>query len=254
MKKVILFFAFSLICLNVFATETKIMVRAKAKDAKFVGSSIGGAHVIIRNALNGQILAEGTTQGSTGNTDVIMKNPKERYTQLSDDKTAGFLAILDIDEATFVRIEMISPINKRNAQVHASTELWVIPGKDILGDGIVLEIPGFVIDILNPNTHQYIPIASLKDTGLDIKANIVMMCGCPIEKDGLWDSNLMEVKAIFKKDCKTIEELVLTNPSRNLFEGNLKVEEAGAYELTIYAYNATTGNTGVERINYVITD
>ena len=254
MKKVILFFALSLICLNVFATETKIMVRAKAKDAKFVGSSIGGAHVIIRNAVNGQILAEGTTQGSTGNTDVIMKNAKERYTQLSDDKTAGFLAILDIDEPTFVRIEMISPINKRNAQVHASTELWVIPGKDILGDGIVLEIPGFVIDILNPNTHQYIPIASLKDTGLDIKANIVMMCGCPIEKEGLWDSNLMEVKAIFKKDGKTIEELVLTNPSRNLFEGNFKVEEAGAYELTIYAYNATTGNTGVERINYVITD
>lgn len=254
MKKVILFFALSLICLNVFATETKIMVRAKAKDAKFVGSSIGGAYVIIRNAVNGQILAEGTTQGSTGNTDVIMKNPKERYTQLSDDKTAGFLAILDIDEPTFVRIEMISPINKRNAQVHASTELWVIPGKDILGDGIVLEIPGFVIDILNPNTHQYIPIASLKETGLDIKANIVMMCGCPIEKEGLWDSNLMEVKAIFKKDGKTIEELVLTNPSRNLFEGNFKVEEAGAYELTIYAYNATTGNTGVERINYVITD
>jgi hypothetical protein len=254
MKKVILFFALSLICLNVFATETKIMVRAKAKDAKFVGSSIGGAYVIIRNAVNGQILAEGTTQGSTGNTDVVMKNAKERYTQLSDDKTAGFLAILDIDEATFVRIEMISPINKKNAQVHASTELWVIPGKDILGDGIVLEIPGFVIDILNPNTHQYIPIASLKDTGLDIKANIVMMCGCPIEKDGLWDSNLMEVKAVFKKDGKTIEELVLTNPSRNLFEGNLKVEEAGAYELTIYAYTATTGNTGVERINYVITD
>ena len=107
MKKIILFVPLSFICINVFATETKVMVRAKAKDAKFVGSSIGGAHVIIRNAVNGQILAEGTTQGSTGNTDVIMKSAKERYTQLSDDKTAGFLAVLDIDEPTFVRIEMM---------------------------------------------------------------------------------------------------------------------------------------------------
>ena len=254
MKNSILLLALFSICINAFATDTKLMVRAKAKDAKFIGSSIGGAHIIVRNTLNGHILAEGETTGSTGNTDLIMRSPHERYTQLSDNDTAGFLAVVDIDEPTFVQIEVISPINKRNAQIHASTQIWLIPGKDILGDGIILEIPGFVIDILKPNTHQYIPIASLKETGLDIKANIVMMCGCPIEEEGLWDSNLMEVKAIFKKDGKTIEELVLTNPSRNLFEGNFKVEETGAYELTVYAYNAKTGNTGVERINYVITD
>lgn len=254
MKKAILFLALALLCVNAQATETKLMVRAKAKDAKFVGSSIGGAHVIVRNAINGQIMAEGTTKGSTGNTNMIMKTAKERFSQISDDKTAGFLAVIDIDEPTFVRVEVISPINKRNAQVHASTELWLIPGKDILGDGVVVEIPGFVIDILTPNTHQNISLASLEKTGLDIKANIVMMCGCPIEEGGLWDSKMMEVKAIFKKDGAVVTELSLKNPSRNLFEGTVKVEEAGAYELTIYAYNATTGNTGVERINYVITD
>jgi len=252
MKKSILALALLTICMNAFATETKLMVRAKAKDAKFVGSSIGGAHIIVRNTLNGEILAEGNTVGATGNTTLIMKSPHERYTQLADDKTAGFLAVLDIDEPTFVRVEVLSPINKKNAQIQASTELWLIPGKDILGDGIVVEIPGFVIDILKPNTHQYIALESVPESGLEIEANIVMMCGCPIEKDGIWDSNLMEVKAIVQKDGEPMGEITLKNPSQNTFTGQLKLTESGYYQITVYAYNSKTGNTGVDKINYVV--
>lgn len=252
MKKSILVIALLSICINAFATETKLMVRAKAKDAKFVGSSIGGAHVIVRNTLNGEILAEGNTVGATGNTDLIMKSPHERYTQLSDDKTAGFLAIVDIDKPTFVRVEVLSPVNKKNAQIQASTELWLIPGKDILGDGVVLEIPGFVIDILEPNTHQYISLESIPASGIKITANIVMMCGCPIGKDGIWDSNLMEVKALVQKDGASFGETVLDNPSQNTFEGTLKLTEAGYYQITVYAYNSKTGNTGVDTINFVV--
>ena len=252
MKKSILTLILFSICINVFATETKLMVRAKAKDAKFVGSSLGGAHVIIRNTLNGEILAEGNTVGSTGNTNLIMKSAHERHTQLSDDKTAGFLAVVDIDVPTFVRVEVLSPINKKNAQVHASTELWLIPGKDILGDGVVVEISGFVIDILKPNTHQYIALESVPKSGLQIEANIVMMCGCPIQKDGIWDSNLMEVKAMVHKDGESFGEVTLDNPKQNTFEGRLQITEAGYYQITVYAYNSKTGNTGVEKINYII--
>ena len=57
-----------------------------------------------------------------------------------------------------------------------------------------MEIPGFVVDILKPNTHQYINLESIPDSGLPIEAHIVMMCGCPIEVDGIWDSKLIEVK------------------------------------------------------------
>lgn len=254
MKKSILLLAILFVSLNAFATETKLMVRAKAKDAKFIGSSIGGAHIIVRNTLNGEILAEGNTTGATGNTDLIMKSAHERYTSLTDDKTAGFLAVMDIDEPTFVRVEVISPINKKNAQVHASTELWLIPGKDILGDGVVVEIAGFVVDILNPTTHQYISLGALPDSGLEIKANIVMMCGCPISRDGLWDSNVMEVKALVSKDGQTMDELSLDNPSQNTFTGNLAMTESGYYQITVYAYDAKTGNTGVDTINYVVRD
>lgn len=254
MKNTILYLALLLVSLNAFATETKLMVRAKAKDAKFVGSSIGGAHVIVRNTLNGEILAEGHTTGSTGNTNLIMKSAHERYTQLSDDKTAGFLAVIDIEEPTLVRVEVLSPVHKKSARIQASTELWLIPGKDILGDGIVIEIPGFVVDILTPNTHQYIALESIPQSGLPIEAHIVMMCGCPIEAGGIWDSNLMEVKAMVKKEGQTVAEVPLKNPAQNTFQGVVPVSEAGYYQITVYAFNPQTGNTGVDIVNYVVTE
>lgn len=236
------------------ATETKVTVRVKAKDAKFVGSSLGGAYVIIRNKTNQKILAEGKTTGSTGNTSLIMIDAQKRGIPIADERTAKFLATVDIDEPTFVSIEVISPVSNRQAQANISTELWLIPGKHILGDGIILEVPGFIIDILKPRTHHYIPLNSVKDQPFKIQANIVMMCGCTINKGGLWDSDKMEVKGILKKDGVLYKEIALSLVSTNLFEGEVLLNIAGQYELTVYAYNPESGNTGVDKVNYILED
>lgn len=246
-------FAAMLLCsLTVSAIETKIMIRAKARDAKFIGSSLGGAYVVVRNKANQQILAEGKTTGSTGNTDLIMKNPKTRTTAIADEKTAGFMAKIDIDEPTFVSIEVVSPYNLKQAQAKVSTELWLIPGKHILGDGIVLEIPGFIIDILKPRTHQYISLKEIKDKPFQFQANVVMMCGCVIDKGGVWNSEDMEVKGILKKDGKPFKEVKMSWVSTNLFEGSDLIDQPGNYELILYAYDKQTGNTGVDKVNYVV--
>jgi len=244
---------FILLCnLAASAVETKVMIRAKARDAKFIGSSLGGAHIIVRNKTNQQILAEGNTTGSTGNTDLIMKNPKTRTTSIADEKTAGFMANIDINEPTFVSIEVISPYNLKQAQVVVTTELWLIPGKHILGDGIILEIPGFIIDILKPRTHQYISLKDIKDKPFQFQANVVMMCGCVIEKGGIWNSEDIEVKGILKKDGKFLKEIKMSWVSTNLFEGSDLINTPGNYELILYAYEEKTGNTGVDKMNYVV--
>lgn len=252
MKKTILVLALMALTLNGNAQQTKVMVRAKAKDAKFIGSSIGGAHVLIKNTVNGQILAQGTTQGSTGNTDLIMNTPKERRGRISDGNTAGYLAVMDLEEPTLVQVEVRAPFHRRAATALATTQLWLIPGKDILDDGIVLEIPGFVVDLLAPTTHQYVSLKSLSGA-LEVRASIVMMCGCPIEKGGIWDSASMEVRALVKKDGQAFGELDLENPSRNTFLGQLKISQPGQYGITLYAYDPETGNTGVDRVDFVVT-
>ncbi|MDR5590727.1 hypothetical protein [Christiangramia sp. SM2212] len=224
------------------------MIRAKAKDAKFIGTSIGGAKILVKDAVTGNILAEGMTAGSTGNTDKIMKQDWKRSEDLSEDDTAGFNASLDIDKPTFVTIEAYAPVNKKQAEVMSSTQLWVIPGKDITRDGVVLEVPGFVVDILSPQTHERINSTDK----IELKANVVMMCGCPITKDGIWDANQYEVKAIVTNSDGDSKEVVLDQKDKpSTFQADLNLEK-GLYEVMIYAYDPVSGNTGLDKTNFIV--
>jgi len=243
-----LFCAFLFCFGSLVAQETTVMVRALAKDAKFIGSSIGGAKIILRNAETREILDQGLTSGSTGNTELILQTPKKRYDKLTDENTAGFEAKLNIKEPTFIEVEAHAPINKKQAKVISSTQLWVIPGKDITGEGVVLEIPGFVVDILSPQTHERIKTSN----EISLKANIIMMCGCPVTEDGVWDANQYEVKAIITSEGSEIKEVSL-NPTNkpSTFAANTNLEK-GYYTITIYTFDPVTGNTGVDKTNIII--
>ena len=239
-------FVFLLVSFSSVA-QTNIMIRAKAKDAKFIGTSIGGAKIIVRDAQTKEILAEGITKGSTGNSEKIMKQPKERYQDLSENNTAGFLAKLDVSKPTFIEVEAYAPINKKQATVKSSTQLWVIPGKDIIGDGVVLEIPGFVVDILSPQTHERIP----GEISTEIKANIVMMCGCPVEEGGLWDANGFEIKAVVEAEGFFKEVELSQTEKSSTFSGNIDLNK-GNYTITVYAFDPKTGNSGLDKTNIII--
>ena len=80
-----------------------------------------------------------------------------------------------------------------------------------------------------------------------------MLCDCTITKGGTWNSDSIEVAAIVKKDGKefTTVKMSLTDKA-NIFEGALKTESKGLYQLTIFAYDGVTGNTGVDQTNFVI--
>lgn len=252
MRRLLLLF---LICFSVssYAIPTRLMVRAKAKDAKFIGSSIGGAFVKVTEVISGRILATGYTAGSTGNTDVIMRQPHSRNGRLTNDNTAGFLAMLDIEDPVFVTIEVWAPVNQRQATVHASTQIWVVPGKHVEGDGVIIEIPGMVVNALAPQTHEVLRIADLNLSMVDVKANVVMMCGCPLSEGGLWDSEDMEVKALVYRDGELAKEVPMPITAKvNTFAGRIPVSSPGNYEVIIYAYNPKTGNTGVDKVNFII--
>ncbi|WP_237057495.1 hypothetical protein [Microbulbifer sediminum] len=231
------------------AEPTEIVVRAKARDAKFIGTSIGGASVRIRDAESGTILAEGLTSGSTGNTDVIMKQPHSRYQEIADG-AAAFRTELDIEEPVFVTVEVLAPYIKKQARVLATTQTWLLPGKAIDGDGLVVEIPGMVVDILSPQTHRYTTMA---DAPFEIRANVVMMCGCPISDGGLWDGSKMEVAALVKKDGKPWRTIPLAMAdTANTFVASLSPEEPGVYQVLVYAFDDRSGNTGVDRVSFIV--
>jgi len=224
--------------------ETRLTVHALAKDAKFIGTSMGGAKVIVRDADSGAILAEGLTSGSTGDTNLLMRQPRERYTSLSTPGAAKFVTSLAISEPKRIRIEVLAPFAKREALTQVSTEIWLIPGKHIEGDGIILEIPVFVIDVLSPQTH------ASHSGPVSIKANITMMCGCPTQDGGLWNSSNYEIRAIIKHNGNIVDQVELSNTAESTFEASYQPEAAGAYEVMVYAYHAKTGNTGVGKTTF----
>lgn len=234
------------------AQTTRVVVRAKAKDAKFLPATLG-VHVAIKNSMTGEVLAKGWAVGGSGNTGVIMAESIRRGQQLADENTSKFEASLELSEPTFVDIEVYASANRKNGTRKVTTQTWLIPGKHILGDGIVLEVPGFIVDVLSPTTQQYTKLSTIKDGLMPLKASITMACGCVITKGATWDSEAYTVNAIVKHNGKIVTETPLKITAVwNNFEGIIPIKEKGDYEVQVYAFDPKTGNTGLDKINFTI--
>ena len=233
------------------AEPTDITVRVLARDAKFIGTHTGGARITIQDADTGKVLAQGLTQGGTGNTERIMQEAHQRGAGLATEDTAKFDATIDIDEPTRVRVTAETPMDEGTEGIAVSAEQWVVPGKDLTGgDGWVLEMPGFIVSIEDAPTKVMLKGGSAT---IPLKAKITMMCGCPITPGGLWDANSYEVSAIIKRDGQAAGESTLTYAGQaSQFAGSYTVDKPGTYLATVYAYDPATGNTGVGKVQFTV--
>jgi hypothetical protein len=232
--------------------QTTITVRAKSKDAKFIGTSMGGALVVIKDAETGELLARGFTTGGTGNTQKIMVDPIHRGVPISDGTASKFETTLDISEPKLVTIEVYAPYGQRQSMTRNTSQLWLIPGKNIIGEGIIVEVSGFSVNLLTPQSQEMVKMADGK-AKVPIRANIVMMCGCPITPNGLWDANKYEVRAIVKFSGVVSEVVPLSFAGKtSTFEGTLEATKEGTYDVTVYAFDPVTGNAGVDKTNFMI--
>ena len=133
------------------AILTKVMVRAVSRDAKVIQDPVGGARITIREVATGTVLAQGVQKGRSGNTELIMVKPRTRGATVYDTPgTAGFLATLQLARPTVVEITAEGPLGNPQATQRASKTLLLVPGQHLLGEGVLLEIHGFIVDLLAP--------------------------------------------------------------------------------------------------------
>ena len=151
------------------AVETRLVIRAKSKDAKFVGTRMG-ARVVIKDSETGNVLAEGAISGGTGDTGTIMMEPKTRFGAIAGG-AAKFETSIDIDEPRLVTLEVEAPTVSKDNMIKSTTQMWVIPGKDITGEGIIIEVPGFAVDAQVPEAVTM----SGSHAGIPVQAGIVMI-------------------------------------------------------------------------------
>lgn len=221
------------------AEPTGIVVRVIAQDAKFVGSSMGGVRIALRDAKSGTVLAEGRTEGGTGNTALIMKSGG-RSPIRADGSEAAFSATLDIGKPTLVELEAYGPLDYPESAVRVTGQRWIMPGENLtIGNGWAVELPGLVIN----------PAARVSGLSVDISAKVMPMCGCPIEPDGLWPASEYEVSVSAWKDGVQLTKSKLAfDTSPGVFSGDVKLPARGRYQLTVSARNMRTGNSGVRTI------
>lgn len=226
----------------VSAQETRVTVRVVANDAKIIGSGVGGAWVTIREVATGRVLAQGAHEGATGDTRLIMQEPRRRGKPVYDTPgAAGFHAVLDLETPTEVEIMASGPLGNQEAVQRASVTLLLEPGRHVGGDGVVLVLYGFKVALFAPEQG----VATAGGT-LDVDAEVEMMCGCPLTPGGLWDADRVEVRASLRPatGAAVVTRLGYAGQASR-FRGGLQVPgEPGEYVLEVLAAQPGTANFG----------
>jgi hypothetical protein len=225
--------------------ETKVMIRAIARDAKVIGEHVGGARITVRDVSTGKILAEGIQKAGTGDTDLIMNKPRTRgATVFGTPDASGFLAILNLDKPTVVEISAEGPLGNSQATQRASKTMLLVPGEDVLGEGVLLEIHGFIVQTLAPQMDAKAKAGS----PFEVRATVTMACGCPIEPGGLWDANKIRVIARLVREGKIEKEVPMQYAGvQNTFKGDVPVTAPGQIELQVLAMDPANANFGLSR-------
>jgi len=223
--------------------ETKVMVRAIARDAKIIGKGVGGARITIREVSSGKVLAEGMLQDGTGETSLIIEKPHVRGEKIYDTPGAsGFLAVLYLERPTVVEVTAEGPLGSPDATQRSSKTLLLVPGEDIVGDGVVLEIHGFIVKTIAPQMDSKVKLGS----PLEVKATVTMACGCPTEPGGHWDSNKFRVVARLIREGHVEAEVPMKYAGvQNTYLGTVPVGTAGQVELQILAMDPVNANFGL---------
>lgn len=239
------------------AEPTRLVVRVLAHDAKLIGDAAGGAQVLVRERDTGRILVEGMQLGGTGSTEQIVVQPRVRGASIYDTEgAASFRCELDLETPTWVTIEAAAPMAYPQSRAHASTTMLVLPGRDVEGDGVVLELNGLIVNLLAPH-----PEAKLHGgQTLEVSAGVKLLCTCPIFEGSLWESGdyLVLAELWVKGERLRSVELKISD-AHNVFAGAMELPEVGpdeslTAELRITAGNDAEHNFGWDRAIFKIAE
>ncbi|PEN13804.1 hypothetical protein CRI94_06975 [Longibacter salinarum] len=222
---------------------TTVTVRVLSNDAKLLQDPVGGARIEIRHAETGDVLAEGVQTGDSGSTDKIMREPHTRGETIYDvEGAASFQTTLSLNGPTPVVVHAEGPLDYPESMQSASASVTLIPGQDIEGDGLILTLHGYIVEMLSPTENE-----ETADGEMTVRARVRMLCGCPTEPDGLWDANRYDIRAkLIGSKGEVIDEVPMTfTGTTNEYEATVEVPDRGAERIRVTVSDAERVNFGV---------
>lgn len=217
---------------------TRLTVHVVARDAKLIGSAVGGARVTVSDAASGEVLAEGVHEGGTGDTGLIMGARERNADVFTTPGAAGYSTALTLAAPRMVTVEAEGPLDFPQALTSASTSLLLLPGDDVTGDGVVLELWGYIVEVVDA------PEQATAGRGMAIRARVRMLCSCPTAPGGLWEAPAVTARLIGPDGAVAAEAPLEYAGDDSTYQGSLTAPDAGRYRLEVRAVSAETGNAG----------
>ncbi len=234
--------------------STTILVRVVAHGSMVLGKDVGGARVTITNIATGQILATGLQQGEAGDQNQIMRTPhmmdEPRY---SSRPAAVFSTTLELTHPILVQVTAEGPLAYPAAAQRASKTVWLIPGHDLMNDGIVLHLYGYIIQIEHPKSGESL-IA--KDDVL-LRASVRTLSGALVRPHGDWDSRKTHIYGEVMIGDRVIERLqMFYSGERASFEAPFFVpvpkDAPDGITLRVVAADPASGNFGIGQAKFPV--
>ncbi len=222
---------------------TQLIVHVVTHDAKLIGSAVGGVRITLREVNGDRVLATGLHEGATGDTRRLMETPRARGDRLfATSDGARFQTTIPLSTATLVEVTAEGPLGYPDQMVRSSKRLILVPGRHLTGDGLVLEMHGYIIDLLTPDS-TLVMVANKRG---NVRARVRLLCSCPTGPDALWNVN--EVRARVIRDGMVLHDTVLPYAGvTSEYAAELPALSAGQYTIEVVAASPDIATFGVMR-------
>ncbi len=267
MACVLLFLCSPLPCLAIPAEEepspdphlndpkpTTVLVRVVAHGSMVLGREVGGARVTITDVASKQILATGIQIGEAGDQNQIMRTPHVMEEPIySSRPSAAFSTTLELSRPTLVEIAAEGPLAYPAALQKVAKTVILIPGQDLINDGIVLHLYGYLVQIERPKPGD---VLIAKDD-VKLRASIRTLSGALVRPHGDWDSRKLRIYAEVLVGGRVTERLqMFYSGDSGGFEAPFFVptskDAPDGISLRVVATDLSTGNAGVGTANYTV--
>lgn len=232
---------------------TEVLVRVVAHGALVLGDEVGGARVTITDVATGRILATGNQQGEAGDQNQVMRTPRLMGEPRYSSRAASFRASLDLDRPTVVEIAVAGPLAYPEAMQRASRTILLVPGQDLLNDGIVFDLYGYIVQVQQPKPGE--PLIAKEDVKL--RATVRLLSGDLLRPHGDWDARKTNIFADVMVGDRIIERLQLFySGEKSVFEAPFFVpmpsEAPDGINVRVVAADRSTGNFGMGEAKYPV--
>jgi hypothetical protein len=174
-----------------------------------------------------------------------------------DANTSGLTVDLPISRPTLLAITALGPVGGLQSAHRVMATQWIVPGQTLNeGPGFVVELPGLLVQVMEPATHLSIQSTDLPYT-VPFQVNVTMMCGCQINDGQPWIPSDFQVTAAIGNVGQPITETVtlcFPGSAPSLFTGSwtLPAGSSGFYQAVITAVQLSTGNTGTGTVTFFV--